>query len=156
MGIEKPMGILSLLEEECMMPKASDKTYLDKLKTQWLGKCNAFGKQTSKSKGQKDVSFELYHYAGTVGYNVESWLEKNKDPLNASVVELYKKSSLPLMVEIWGDYKTIEEVLAAEKEAAAKGGKKKKGASFLTVSFLHRTGRPCPCAPRRIYVKKSA
>merc|ERR1712066_854597 len=112
----------------------------DKLKTQWLGKCNAFGKQTSKSKGQKDVSFELYHYAGTVGYNVESWLEKNKDPLNASVVELYKKSSLPLMVEIWGDYKTIEEVLAAEKEAAAKGGKKKKkkGASFITVSFLHR------------------
>merc|ERR1711879_7286 len=95
--IEKPLGILSMLEEECMMPKASDKTYLDKLKTQHLGKTESFGKQTSKTKGQRDVSFELYHYAGAVGYNVDSWLEKNKDPLNNSVVELYKKSTMKLM-----------------------------------------------------------
>ena len=29
--IEKKMGILSMLEEECIVPKATDKTYLEKL-----------------------------------------------------------------------------------------------------------------------------
>ena len=42
----------------------------------------------------------LYHYAGTVGYNITNWLEKNKDPLNGSVVELLKKSALYL-IAIW-------------------------------------------------------
>merc|ERR1711879_1021449 len=105
--IEKPLGIMSILEEECMFPKASDKTYKDKLLGTHLGKTPSFGKQTAKSKGQRDVDFELYHYAGTVGYNVCAWLEKNKDPLNNSVVELFKKSTVPLMQTIWSDYKSI-------------------------------------------------
>ena len=91
--IEKPMGIMSTLEEECMFPKATDKTYKEKLYQTHLGKTPSFGKATAKSKGQRDVDFELYHYAGTVGYNVINWLEKNKDPLNNSVVELLKKST---------------------------------------------------------------
>ena len=89
--IEKPLGILSTLEEECMFPKASDKTYKDKLYLAHMGKNKNFGKSSAKSKGQRDVDFELYHYAGTVGYNITNWLEKNKDPLNGSVVELLKK-----------------------------------------------------------------
>merc|ERR1711941_195863 len=68
--IEKPLGILSILEEECMFPKASDKTYREKLLGTHLGKTPSFGKQSAKSKGQRDVDFELHHYAGTVGYNV--------------------------------------------------------------------------------------
>ena len=30
----------------------------------------------------------MRHYAGTVRYNVTSWLEKNKDPLNDTVVQV--------------------------------------------------------------------
>ena len=33
--IEKKMGILAILEEECIVPKATDKTFLEKL----MGKC---------------------------------------------------------------------------------------------------------------------
>ena len=40
----QPMGILSILEEECMFPKATDKSFEDKLKTNHLGKNKAFGK----------------------------------------------------------------------------------------------------------------
>ncbi|CAF5063830.1 unnamed protein product, partial [Rotaria sp. Silwood1] len=36
--IEKPMGILSILEEECIVPKATDKTFVEKLYTNHLGK----------------------------------------------------------------------------------------------------------------------
>merc|ERR1712226_880001 len=138
--IEKPLGILSILEEECMFPKASDKSYKDKLYQQHMGKTAAFGKSSSKSKGQRDVDFELYHYAGCVGYNIGGWLEKNKDPMNGSVIELLRKSSNVLMNTIWSDYKPAEEIAEEEKKNAGKGGKKKKqkGAAFMTVSALHR------------------
>ena len=139
--IEKPLGIMSILEEECMFPKASDKTFKDKLFTQHMGKTSSFGKSSSKSKGQKDVDFELYHYAGCVGYNISGWLDKNKDPMNNTVCELLRSSENPLMAGIWAEYKTPEELIEEEKKAQAAGGKKKKkgkGASFITVSAVHR------------------
>ena len=36
--IEKPMGIMSILEEQCMFPKATDMTFKDKLYQTHLGK----------------------------------------------------------------------------------------------------------------------
>ena len=95
--IEKPLGIMSILEEECMFPKATDMTFRDKLFQQHLGKCPKLGKPNPKNHKNPNVPaphFELYHYAGTVGYNVTDWLLKNKDPLNGSVVGLLKKSSV--------------------------------------------------------------
>merc|ERR1711892_1013596 len=100
---------------------------------QHLGKSKAFGKV--KKQGKFEAHFELYHYAGTVAYNVTDWITKNKDPLNGSVVELYKKSTIPTFKTIWSSY-----IGADEAAAAAKGGKGKrqKGGSFQTVSSLHR------------------
>merc|ERR1719228_1958027 len=69
--IEKPMGLLSILEEECMFPKASGKASKPKKPT------------------QVQAHFELHHYAGSVPYNIASWLEKNKDPLNETVTALF-------------------------------------------------------------------
>merc|ERR1712088_569547 len=136
--IEKPLGILSILEEECMFPKASDKTYREKLVQTHQGKTAAFGKASSKSKGQRDVDFELYHYAGCVGYNIGGWLEKNKDPMNNSVIELLRKSSNMLMNAIWADYKSPEELAEEEKKNKGDKKKKKKGAAFQTVSSVHK------------------
>ena len=42
--IEKPLGIMSILEEECMFPKATDMTFKDKLFQQHMGKNDKFGK----------------------------------------------------------------------------------------------------------------
>ena len=92
----KPMGIFSILEEECMFPKASDATFKNKLYDQHLGKNRAFEKP-KPGKGKAEAHFSLVHYAGTVDYNVTGWLDKNKDPLNDSVVQLYQKSSNKLL-----------------------------------------------------------
>ncbi|XP_076804948.1 myosin-6-like [Clavelina lepadiformis] len=131
--IEKPLGIMSILEEECMFPKATDNSFKEKLYQNHLGKSKAFGKPTKKTK--YEAHFELYHYAGTVAYNICGWLEKNKDPLNNSVVDLYKKASMKLMQTIWEGYVSPEE---AASGGGGKGGKRKKGGSFMTVSSLHR------------------
>uniref|UniRef100_A0AAY5K1E8 Myosin, heavy chain b n=1 Tax=Esox lucius TaxID=8010 RepID=A0AAY5K1E8_ESOLU len=98
--IEKPLGIFSILEEECMFPKASDTTFKSKLYDQHLGKAKAFEKP-KPAKGKAEAHFSLVHYAGTVDYNITGWLDKNKDPLNDSVVQLYQKSSVKLLALLY-------------------------------------------------------
>ena len=87
------MGIFSILEEECMFPKATDTSFKNKLYDQHLGKSSNFQKP-KPAKGKAEAHFSLVHYAGTVDYNISGWLDKNKDPLNETVVGLYQKSSL--------------------------------------------------------------
>uniref|UniRef100_A0AAX7VPC0 Myosin, heavy chain b n=1 Tax=Astatotilapia calliptera TaxID=8154 RepID=A0AAX7VPC0_ASTCA len=126
--IEKPMGIFSILEEECIVPKATDITFKNKLYDQHVGKSAPFQKP-KPAKGKAEAHFSLVHYAGTVDYNVNGWLEKNKDPLNDSVVQLYQKSSTKLLAFLYASH--------ASAEGGKKGGKK-KGGSFQTVSALFR------------------
>uniref|UniRef100_A0A2K5EW50 Myosin-6 n=1 Tax=Aotus nancymaae TaxID=37293 RepID=A0A2K5EW50_AOTNA len=105
--IEKPMGIMSILEEECMFPKATDMTFKAKLYDNHLGKSNNFQKPRN-IKGKPEAHFSLIHYAGTVDYNILGWLEKNKDPLNETVVALYQKSSLKLMATLFSTYASAD------------------------------------------------
>uniref|UniRef100_A0A8C7P8X9 Myosin motor domain-containing protein n=1 Tax=Oncorhynchus mykiss TaxID=8022 RepID=A0A8C7P8X9_ONCMY len=98
--IEKPLGIFSILEEECMFPKASDTTFKNKLNDQHLGKTKAYEKP-KPAKGKAEAHFSLVHYAGTVDYNITGWLEKNKDPLNESVILMYGKASVKLLAALY-------------------------------------------------------
>uniref|UniRef100_A0A4W3JZD2 Myosin heavy chain 7B n=1 Tax=Callorhinchus milii TaxID=7868 RepID=A0A4W3JZD2_CALMI len=91
--IEKPMGILSILEEECMFPKASDMSFKAKLYDNHLGKSPNLQKPRPDKKRKYEAHFELVHYAGVVPYNIMGWLNKNKDPLNETVVSVFQKSS---------------------------------------------------------------
>uniref|UniRef100_A0A4W4HGP0 Myosin heavy chain 7-like n=1 Tax=Electrophorus electricus TaxID=8005 RepID=A0A4W4HGP0_ELEEL len=125
--IEKPMGIMSILEEECMFPKATDSTFKAKLYDNHLGKSANFQKPRIV-KGKPEAHFSLIHYAGIVDYNINNWLVKNKDPLNETVVGLYQKSTMKLLSNLFVNYAGADSV----KE------KKKKGSSFQTVSALHR------------------
>ncbi|NWR40445.1 MYSS protein, partial [Tachuris rubrigastra] len=100
--IEKPMGIFSILEEECMFPKATDTSFKNKLYDQHLGKSNNFQKP-KPAKGKAEAHFSLVHYAGTVDYNISGWLEKNKDPLNETVIGLYQKSSVKTLALLFAN-----------------------------------------------------
>uniref|UniRef100_A0A7E4VFX9 Myosin motor domain-containing protein n=1 Tax=Panagrellus redivivus TaxID=6233 RepID=A0A7E4VFX9_PANRE len=135
--IEKPMGIIAMLDEECIVPKASDQTLAQKLIEQHLGKHPNFEKPKPPKGKQAEAHFAMRHYAGTVRYNVMNWLEKNKDPVNDTVVTVFKASKKnDLLVEIWQDFTTQEEAAAAEKKTGTK--KKGKGGSFMTVSMMYR------------------
>ncbi|KAM3660553.1 myosin-3-like [Ammospiza maritima maritima] len=131
--IEKPMGIFSILEEECMFPKATDTSFKNKLYDQHLGKCSSFQKP-KPGKGKAEAHFSLVHYAGTVDYNITGWLEKNKDPLNETVVGLYQKSSMKILCHLYASFASLDEAEGGGK----KKGAKKKGSSFQTVSVLFR------------------
>ncbi|MBV99739.1 Myosin-3, partial [Eschrichtius robustus] len=96
-----------------------------------LGKSSNFQKP-KVVKGRAEAHFSLIHYAGTVDYSVSGWLEKNKDPLNETVVGLYQKSSNRLLAHLYATFAT------ADADSGKKKVAKKKGSSFQTVSALFR------------------
>merc|ERR1719330_580679 len=126
---EKPMGLWAILEEESLFPKATDKSFEEKLKAS-LGKLPVY--QKAKSKTDKNAHFAISHYAGTVSYNVTNWLEKNKDPVNDSVVEVLKSSSnVALLTHLWRDHPGQPTTTPKDE------GKKKKKAGGKTVSSVY-------------------
>ncbi|XP_038110383.1 myosin heavy chain, muscle isoform X25 [Culex quinquefasciatus] len=132
--IEKPMGILSILEEESMFPKATDQTFAEKLMNNHLGKSAPFQKPRPPKPGCQAGHFAIGHYAGCVSYNITGWLEKNKDPLNDTVVDQFKKGKNALIVEIFADHPGQ----SGGGDAGGKGGRGKKGAGFATVSSSYK------------------
>jgi len=130
---EKPMGLLAIWEEESLFPKATDETFRGKLMDNLLGKpgCGNFQKPDPRAP-DKNAHFGVSHYAAMVSYNLTGWLEKNKDPLNDTVVELMKNGSNPLLVECFYDHPG--QPLEAKKDAG--GGGKKKGGGKTVTSFF--------------------
>merc|ERR1712223_1080013 len=130
---EKPMGLLAIWEEESLFPKATDQSFAAKLHDNLLGKpaCQNFDKPCPKAP-DKNAHFAVIHYAAKVSYNVTGWLEKNKDPLNDTVVQLMKDGSNKLLVECFYDHPG--QPLEAKKDAG--GGGKKKGGGKTVTSFF--------------------
>merc|ERR1712226_1135203 len=95
-----------------------------------LGKLPVFLKPQSKT--DKNAHFAISHYAGIVSYNVTGWLEKNKDPVNDSVVEVMKSTSVcELLVLLWEDHP------GQPTTAPKDDGKKKKKGGGKTVSSVY-------------------
>ncbi|XP_075904082.1 myosin, heavy chain 7B, cardiac muscle, beta a isoform X2 [Nelusetta ayraudi] len=133
--IEKPMGIMSILEEECMFPKATDSSFKAKMYDHHIGKSPNFQKPRPDKKRKYEAHFELVHYAGVVPYNIIGWLDKNKDPLNETVVVCFQKSSNKLLASLYENY--VGSDSASEHKSGIKE-KRKKAASFQTVSQVHK------------------
>uniref|UniRef100_A0A804K2I9 Myosin motor domain-containing protein n=1 Tax=Musa acuminata subsp. malaccensis TaxID=214687 RepID=A0A804K2I9_MUSAM len=77
---KKPLGVISLLDEESTFPKATDMTFANKLKQHFAGN-HCF-------KGERGGTFRISHYAGEVLYDSSGFLEKNRDTLHADLVQL--------------------------------------------------------------------
>merc|ERR1712042_332354 len=126
---EKPMAFLAIFEEESLFPKATDQTFCEKLHSNMLGKWSQFAKPNPRP--DPDAHFAIIHYAATVSYNLTGWLEKNKDPLNDTIVEMIKNGSNALMVRCFADHPGHP--LEAPKDD---GGRKKKGGGKTVSSYF--------------------
>merc|ERR1712241_1314930 len=116
------------LEEESNFPKVTDKSFEDKIKAQHMGKSGNMAK--AKSSTDPNAHFAIIHYAGTVSYNVTGWLEKNKDPVNDTVVDILKRSSVALQLVLWADH-------PGQSAPPDEGKKKKKKGGGKTVSSVY-------------------
>ncbi|XP_042515662.1 myosin-1-like isoform X2 [Macadamia integrifolia] len=77
---KKPLGLLSLLDEESTFPNGTDSTFSDKLKRH-LNSNSCF-------RGERGSAFTVLHYAGEVTYDTTGFLEKNRDLLHLDSIQL--------------------------------------------------------------------
>ncbi|KAJ2553559.1 class II myosin [Coemansia sp. RSA 1933] len=138
----KPIGIMSCLDEECVMPRATDKTFTEKLHGLWANRSDKY------EVPRFAMGFTIKHYASSVEYSTEGWLDKNKDPLNENVTWLLGNSSEPFVSQLYSDYADGEGSGGGAKDAAGGGGSSggarprvattlKRGA-FRTVGQRHK------------------
>merc|ERR1719193_1052915 len=129
--IEKPMGIMALVDEECWFPKATDKSFVEKLVTS-----NAAHPKFSKTDFKNQADFCISHYAGPVNYSATKWLMKNMDPLNENIVQYLQASQDPFICHIWKDAEIVG--MAQQAMTDSQFGRVTKKGMFRTVSQLYK------------------
>lgn len=128
--IDKPGGIMALLDEECWFPKATDKSFVEK-----LASAHSVHPKFMKSDFRGQADFAIVHYAGKVDYAAAKWLMKNMDPLNENIVSLLQASQDPFIVQIWKDAEIVG--MAQQMNDSQFGARTRKG-MFRTVSHLYK------------------
>merc|ERR1711963_1218983 len=96
--------------------------------TNLLGKWANFAKPNPRP--DPDAHFAVIHYAATVSYNLTGWLEKNKDPLNDTIVEMIKNGSNSLAIQCFAD------LPGQPLEAPKDQDRKKKGGGKTVSSYF--------------------
>uniref|UniRef100_A0A8C1RP11 non-specific serine/threonine protein kinase n=1 Tax=Cyprinus carpio TaxID=7962 RepID=A0A8C1RP11_CYPCA len=91
--LQKPMGMLALLDEESRFPQATDQTLVEKFED------NLKSKNFWRPK-RVDLGFGIHHYAGKVIYNAGGFLAKNRDALPADIVLLLRSSENELICKL--------------------------------------------------------
>ncbi|XP_018782641.1 PREDICTED: myosin heavy chain, non-muscle isoform X1 [Bactrocera latifrons] len=129
--IDKPGGIMALLDEECWFPKATDKTFVDKLVS-----AHSMHPKFLKTDFRGIADFAIVHYAGKVDYSAAKWLMKNMDPLNENIVSLLQASQDPFVVNIWKDAEIVG--MAQQALTDTQFGARTRKGMFRTVSHLYK------------------
>ncbi|KAM7153944.1 myosin-IIIb [Macrochelys suwanniensis] len=94
MFLQKPMGVLSLLDEESRFPQATDLTLVDKFEDNL--RCKYFWRPK-----RVELCFGIQHYAGKVLYDAYGFLEKNRDTLPADIVVVLRTSENKLLQQLF-------------------------------------------------------
>ncbi len=123
--LPNPIGIFSCLDEDSVMPKATDKSFTEKLHSLWDRKSTKY-KRSLLTQG-----FMLTHYAAEVEYSTEGWLEKNKDPLNDNVTRLLSASTDKQVAILFSDCADGEDDVGSSRSRVKKG-------LFRTVAQRHK------------------
>ena len=123
--LSNPIGIFSCLDEDCVMPKATDKTFTEKLNSLWDKKSQ---KYRPSRLGQ---GFILTHYAAAVEYATDGWLEKNKDPLNDNLTRLLAASTDKHISNLFADCAEQDDETGGIRSRVKKG-------LFRTVAQRHK------------------
>jgi len=93
--IENRLGILSLLDEESRLPSGSDNSLVQKLYANFDGKHKFFKKPRFARS-----DFTICHYALDVTYQIEGFIEKNKDTVSDELLNLLQNSESEFIREL--------------------------------------------------------
>lgn len=137
--IEGRVGVLSMLDEECRIPRGEDGSLLQKM-VQKHGKGQKFG-----FNHKTPLEFQIKHFAGVVSYDISGFLTKNRDTLNKDVVSSMWGSGIKLLHELFHEEFEEERKTAQAARGATRGGRGRFGAGAGRVSGSHNN----PTAERK-------
>ena len=112
----KPLGVLHALNEECVVPKGSDLTFLDKLLD-----THKQNKLLSKCIKLKEGGFTIQHFVGPVTYAVKNLLLKNKDPVSEDLMVLLQRSRSPFVQALFSSQSETKSLLTKKKDTRFQG-----------------------------------
>ena len=136
------VNLRRLVADSChSCTQGSDDGFLQKV-IRAYDKHKNFVKPTSKNwrKDQQRCAFGIKHYAGEVFYNVEHFLEKNKDELHADVVAVMQASASEMMQALFPKPAGGDDGGAKAGRGGRVGGHKKKGSATLGAQFKKQLG----------------
>jgi len=116
--IEGRMGLISVLNEECVRPKGNDSAFVSKVHT-----LNKDSDVLIVKKMHRPTEFAIQHYAGPVKYEATFFVSKNTDVLPSDLLDCACKSTNTL----------IQIELKAAANAKIEAAPKKRGKSSTTV-----------------------
>ncbi|KAM5172132.1 unconventional myosin-Vc [Mantella aurantiaca] len=134
--IEAKMGILELLDEECLLPQGTDENWLQKLYNNYINKNSLFEKPRMSNR-----SFIIQHFADKVEYKCDGFLEKNRDTVYEVLIDLLKASKCDLCASFFQDNTTsTPQYSAAIKVKSARPAIKSANKEFrMTVGSKFRS-----------------
>lgn len=97
--IEGKFGVLALLDEESRLPNGSDASFLQKLYNQ-LEPRREYAPFLKKPRFGAQSAFTVSHYALDVVYEVNGFMEKNKDTVPDEHLALLNATSSPFLHEV--------------------------------------------------------
>ena len=99
---KKHTGIVSVLDNECLRPgEVTDATFLQNLNkalgshdhySSWAVSDRKTQRRNSMRRNEARLEFKIMHYAGTVRYSVDGFIDKNNDLLFRDLKELMGNS----------------------------------------------------------------
>ncbi|CAO1621231.1 unnamed protein product [Jaminaea pallidilutea] len=154
-----PVGILACLDDECIMPKASDETFTEKCNRVWSKNKDgtpkdAAGAAAAAERGVAHGStkyvpvrfatgFTIKHYAGNVEYSTSGWLDKNKDPLNDNLTRVMADSTDRFTAGLFAEFASDDEPAASLANSAdgrppSPVKRRQKRGAFRTLAQRHK------------------
>ncbi|XP_026539902.1 unconventional myosin-Vc isoform X2 [Notechis scutatus] len=146
--IEAKMGILELLDEECLLPQGTDENWLQKLYNNFMNKNPLFEKPR-----MSNTSFIIQHFADKVEYKNEGFLEKNRDTVYEVLIAILRNSKFRLFANFFQDgpvplspfnsaikvksAKTV--IVSPNKQFRATVGSKFRSSLYLLMETLNAT-----------------
>eukprot|EP00937_MAST-01D_sp_MAST-1D-sp2_P002526 g2526.t1 len=118
----EPPGIFALLDEEVHVPRGSDSTLLSKLLSRFDGSstatrhANFVRPKVTVADKRYERCFGVVHFAGTVFYCVDDFLDKNRDRLHPDIEKLFGESRSAFVREqLMGGYANADQLPSAGK-----------------------------------------
>ncbi|XP_036004480.1 unconventional myosin-Vc [Fundulus heteroclitus] len=113
--IEAKMGVLDLLDEECLFPQGTDQSWLQKL-SNYLEANPLFEKPRLSNE-----AFVIQHFADKVEYQCRGFLEKNRDALYEELVDTMRASKFSFLANFF--FQDVEQSTANSKGVKVKAAR---------------------------------